>query len=115
MEITCILCPVGCRLQVALEDGKVTEVAGNGCKRGHGYALQECVAPRRMVTAVMAVENRKTPLSVKTRTLIPKTRIFDCMRQLSMLSLRAPVRMGDVVCADVCGTGVDVVATKTVE
>ena len=25
------------------------------------------------------------------------------------------VHMGDVVCADVCGTGVDVIATKTVE
>lgn len=115
MEITCILCPVGCRLQVAVEDGQVTGVTGNGCKRGPGYALQECVAPRRMVTAVVAVANRRTPLSVKTRGLIPKSKILDCMRQLSLLTLRAPVRMGDVVCPDVCGTGVDVIATKTVE
>ena len=115
MEITCINCPVGCRLQVAVEDGKVTGVAGNACRSGYHYALQECVAPRRMVTAVVAVANRKTPLSVKTRAMIPKTKILDCMRQLAMLSLYAPVRMGDVVCADVCGTGVDVIATKTVE
>ncbi|NLV57389.1 MAG: DUF1667 domain-containing protein [Clostridiales bacterium] len=115
MEITCINCPVGCRLQVTVENGKVTNVAGNGCKSGYHYALQECVAPRRMVTAVMTVANRKTPLSVKTKTMIPKTKILDCMRQLSALSLNAPIRMGDVVCPDVCGTGVDVIATKTVE
>ncbi|MBR6666977.1 MAG: DUF1667 domain-containing protein [Clostridia bacterium] len=114
-QITCINCPVGCRMTVTVEDGKVTSVTGNTCKRGVAYAEQECVAPQRMVTAVIAVADRKTPVSVKTRTPIPKVKIFECMKQLANTEVKAPVHMGDVVCANVCGTGVDVIATKTVE
>lgn len=114
-QITCINCPVGCRLQVTIENGQVTKVEGQSCKRGETYAHQECIAPARMVTAAVPVVGRNVPVSVKTRTPIPKEQIFACMKQLSGLSLTAPVRMGDVVLADVCGTGVDVIATKTVE
>lgn len=114
-QITCINCPVGCRMQVVIEDGEVKSVTGNSCNRGLAYAKQECVAPQRMVTAVLPVADRKTPVSVKTRTPIPKEKIFACMSQLNRLHITAPVRMGDVVCPDVCGTGVDVIATKTVD
>lgn len=114
-QITCINCPVGCRMQVTVENGEVTSVAGNSCNRGLAYAKQECVAPQRMVTAVVAVSNRKMPVSVKTRTPIPKEKISACMAQLCELNIQAPIHMGDVVCPNVCGTGVDVIATKTVE
>ena len=114
-QITCINCPVGCRMQVTVENGEVTNVTGNSCLRGLNYAKQECIAPQRMVTAVVTVQNRKTPVSVKTRTPIPKEKIFACMACLSRLQVLAPLRMGDVLCQNVCGTGVDVIATKTVE
>lgn len=113
--ITCINCPVGCRMQVMVENGEVTSVSGNSCNRGVAYAKQECVSPTRMITAVVTVEGRKTPVSVKTRAPIPKAKLFDCMAQLGSLNVKAPVHMGDVICSDVCGTGVDVIATKTVE
>ena len=113
-QITCINCPVGCRMTVTVEDGKVVSVTGNTCKRGVAYAEQECVAPQRMVTAVVAVKGRKTPVSVKTRTPIPKKRIHECMLALSDVKLTAPVQAGSVVLADVCGTGVDIIATKSV-
>ena len=114
MEITCINCPVGCRLDVTLENGQVVSVTGNTCKRGEIYAKQECVDPQRMVTAVIPVAGSAVPLSVKTRTPIPKKRISDCMRALSEVHMTAPVAAGSVVLADVCGTGVDVIATKSV-
>ena len=114
MEITCINCPVGCRLDVTLENGQVVSVTGNTCKRGETYARQECVDPQRMVTAVIPVAGSAVPLSVKTRTPIPKKRIADCMRALSEVRITAPVAAGSVVLADVCGTGVDVIATKSV-
>lgn len=112
--ITCINCPMGCRMTVTLEDGKVVKVAGNTCKRGEVYANQECVAPERMVTAVVPVAGSAMPVSVKTRTPIPKKLIPQCMRALAAVKLSAPVRAGSVVCPDVCGTGVDVIATKSV-
>lgn len=114
MEITCINCPVGCRLCVELEGGQVVSVSGNVCKRGEAYAKQECVDPQRVVTAVIPVEGSAAPLSVKTRSPIPKRSIDDCMKALADLKLCAPVAAGSVVLADVCGTGVDVIATKSV-
>ena len=114
MEITCINCPVGCRLDVTLENGQVVSVTGNTCKRGETYARQECVDPQRMVTAVIPVAGSAVPLSVKTRTPIPKKRIDDCMRALSEVRIEAPIAAGSVVLANVCGTGVDVIATKSV-
>ena len=113
-QITCINCPVGCRMTVLVEDGVVKEVTGNSCLRGKNYAMQECVAPERMVTAVVTVQNSDMPVSVKTRTPIPKNKIFECMKQISSLKLYAPIKMGDVICPDVCGTGVDVIATKAI-
>ena len=114
MEITCINCPVGCRLSVELENGQVVSVTGNTCPRGVTYAKQECVDPLRMVTAVIPVAGSDMPLSVKTRTPIPKKLISACMQELAAVELRAPVAAGSVVLANVCGTGIDVIATKAV-
>ena len=71
--ITCINCPVGCRMKVTIsEDRQVIAVEGNNCPRGERYAKQECTMPLRMITAVIPVENFETPLSVKTANPIPK-------------------------------------------
>ncbi len=113
--ITCINCPIGCRMTVSIENGKVVSITGNSCKRGIEYATQESIAPKRMVTAVVAVQGRKMPVSVKTRTPIPKDKIFACMQAIESLQVQPPVQMGEVLCPNVCGTGVDVIATKTVE
>ncbi len=113
MEIVCINCPVGCRLKVKVENGAVTEVVGNACKRGETYARQECVAPMRMITAVIPVAGSKTPLSVKTREPIAKELVFACMEALSKVQLNAPIEVGSVVLGDVLGTGVDIIATKS--
>ena len=114
MEITCINCPVGCRLAVELENGQVVSVTGNTCPRGVTYAKQECVDPLRMVTAVVPVEGSAAPLSVKTKNPIPKKEIANCMKELANAKLVAPIAAGTVVVANVCGTGVDVIATKSV-
>ena len=113
--ITCINCPVGCRMEVTHEGEEVLSVKGNTCKRGDAYARQECVAPLRMVTAVAPVAGRDIPVSLKTRQPIPKRLIDDCMRAVMERPFTPPIAAGDVLIADVCGTGVDVIATKAVE
>ena len=113
MDITCINCPLGCRMRVALKEGAVVSVAGNACPRGAAYARQECADPRRVLTAVIPVSGSRTPLSVKTRTPVPKAKIADCMAALSLVRLSTPIEAGTVVLADVCGTGCDFVATRS--
>ena len=52
--------------------------------------------------------------SVKTRDVKPNDKIFQCVKALKGVTVKAPIRIGDVVVADVAGTGVDIVATKEV-
>lgn len=112
---TCICCPLGCRIEVALdENGQVSEVSGYTCKRGADYAAQEAVAPERMVTAVLPVSGCLEPVSVKTQRPVPKAAMKDVLAAVAALRLDAPVAAGDVLIEDVCGTGVAVVATKSV-
>ena len=112
--ITCIGCPIGCRLNVLTGNGKVESVDGAGCGRGAAYARQECVCPTRMVTTLVRVEGRRAPLSVKTVRPVPKERIFACLDEIHRVRVTPPVGIGDVIVKDVCGTGVDVVATMEV-
>lgn len=116
-ELICINCPLGCPLKVELDDGgKVTGVSGNTCKRGEEYGRREVTAPTRTVTSTVLVVGGKAPVvPVRTRTDIPKGKIFDCMEAIRQAAVQAPVRIGGVVIENVAGTGVDLIATKDVE
>ena len=114
--ITCINCPVGCRMTVSLDDsGKVISVKGNTCVRGKKYAEQECTLPLRMITAVIPLENREMPLSVKTAEAVPKHLISEIMDEVKKIRVSAPVSIGQVLLHDVCHTGVDIIATRPVQ
>ncbi len=114
-NLTCIGCPMGCPITVVMADGQIASVTGNTCKVGDRYARQEVMNPTRIVTSTVAVTGGVRPLvSVKTREAIPKGRIFDCMTEINRARAAAPVAIGDVVISNVCGTGVDVVATSAV-
>ena len=112
--ITCINCPVGCRMKVTLsEDRQVQAVQGNTCPRGEKYAKQECTLPLRMITAVIPVRNSETPLSVKTEKPVPKKNIQDVMNELRNVQIASPVALGQVIVPDLCGTGISVIATRS--
>ena len=114
-NVTCINCPVGCRMIVTLsESGEFVSVTGNTCPRGAAYAKQECTLPERMITAVVPVEGCDTPLSVKTSRPVPKALIFAVMRELADLRPVPPVSIGQVILPDVLGTGADIIATRPV-
>ena len=114
-ELICINCPLGCPLTVTLEDGKVVSVAGNTCPRGDAYGRKEVTNPRRTVTTTVPVDGSATEhmVSVKTATDVPKGKIFDVVSELAGVRAKAPIAIGDVVLANVAGTGVDVIATKS--
>lgn len=115
-DLTCIGCPLGCSLTVTLENGEVTNVTGNTCPRGDAYARKEVTHPTRIVTSSVKVEGGVLPVvSCKTKEDIPKNKIFDCTEALKTVVVEAPVKIGDVLCSDVAGTGVDIVATKNID
>lgn len=115
-NLICIGCPMGCPLTVEMEGDTIIRVNGNTCKRGDSYARSEVTAPVRTITSTVKVLYGKAKVvSVKTRKDIPKEKIFACMKVLKELQVKAPVHIGDVIVADIADTGVDIIATKTVE
>ena len=114
-KLTCIGCPLGCQVTVELENKEILSITGNTCKRGEAYARGEVTNPVRTVTGTVRVCGGSAPVvSVKTKTGIPKDKISACARELKEVCVQAPVEIGDVLIAGVAGTGVDVIATKTV-
>ena len=114
--LTCISCPMGCPLTVGMDGDEIISVPGNTCKRGDVYARKEVTAPTRIVTSTVKVTNGSADMvSVKTKTDIPKDKIFDCVKCLKGVSVEAPIHIGDVIIPNAAGTGVDIVATKDVE
>lgn len=113
--LTCIGCPMGCELQVEIENKEVVKVSGNQCNIGVTYAKKEVIAPTRIITTVLPVINGKELMvSVKTSKDIPKELIFSCVKSLKGYHVEAPIHIGDVLLKGVCGTDVDIIATKEV-
>lgn len=112
-ELTCIVCPNGCRLRVFDEDG--CRVEGNACPRGADYGRTELLHPTRILTGTVRLHGGKIArCPVKTAAPVPKEVLLEAARALCGVDVQAPVRTGDVVLSDICGTGVDVVATRSI-
>lgn len=113
-ELVCVSCPLGCGLKVELDDnGNVINVEGNTCPRGKKYAVDECTNPVRMVTSTVKVNGGEHPVvPCKTSKPVPKGMMFDIMKEINSVTVEAPVRMGDIIIENVCGTGADIVATN---
>ena len=112
-ELTCVVCPAGCRITVTLTDGVVTEVTGNTCPRGKKYAETEVTHPVRTLTTTVGITSAMHHmLPVKTSRPIPREDLMDAMAQLSGFTVSAPVHTGDVLIADFIEMGCDLVACK---
>ncbi len=111
-ELICIVCPKGCHLTV--DEEKDWAVTGNGCPRGAEYGRAELTNPTRVVTSTVRCAGGAHPrCPVKTDRAIPKGRMFDVMAALDGVTVTAPAPLGTVVIADVCGTGANVVTTRS--
>ena len=111
-KLTCIVCPKGCELTVSFDDaGKITDISGHTCPRGKDYAYAECTSPVRTVTSTVRCEDG-TVVAVKTSSPIPKAMIFEVMKKINGYVADNGVKIGDVIIADVLGTGSDIVVTS---
>ena len=113
----CIMCPASCHLEVAEgENAGEYMVCGNHCKGGINYALNEMRDPRRIVTAVVRSCSRKIAcVPVKTSAPLQMGLIDELLQELFSMQIPVPVKCGDVLIKNYRNTGVDIVATRTVE
>lgn len=115
-KVTCVICPVGCEIEVdheKVDDAhKILDVRNNKCPRGFKYASAEVVNPERVLTSTVSLIGGETArLSVKSEMPVPKSSLFDCMKQIRKTSVVSPVKIGDVIIENVAGTGVNIIAT----
>ena len=99
--LTCIECPMGCEIEVTMDDGKVVSLKGNNCPRGKFYAEAEIVCPKRVVTSTVRAENGEM-IPVKTDKPVRKEAIFEVMKKINATTFKMPVRLGDVLVENIC-------------
>lgn len=113
--LTCIGCPMGCQLTVAIEGDTVLSVSGNTCPKGDIYARKEVTNPTRIVTSTIAITGSKRErIACKTSIDVPKDTIFDVMAEINRTIVCAPKKRGDVLIANVARTSADIVATQDI-
>ena len=78
MKITCIMCPVGCDLEVEKIGDKI-KVTGNSCPRGIIYGEKEVTQPERIVTTIKKYKERT--ISLKTDKPIDKDIIVKAAKE----------------------------------
>ncbi|MGE5652874.1 MAG: DUF1667 domain-containing protein [Bacillota bacterium] len=116
MELTCIICPNGCDLQVAHEDGKVVKVDNALCSKGRDYASEELTNPVRTLTTTVRVVGGELPLvSVRTDGPIPKSQLREAMQIVRALQVQAPVSAGTVLKEHILGTNANLIATRAIK
>jgi len=112
-EYICIVCPSSCRLSVTEVDGEI-KVSGNECRRGEEHGIEEYREPMRMLTATIAICNGVLPrLPVISSKEIPKAKLGECLDLLYKMDVSAPVQCGDLIVKNICDTGVDVIASRS--
>lgn len=117
VSIICIGCPKGCKITLTHDDqNQILSVSGYGCKNGEEYAKNEFTAPVRIFTSTVKVFGGELPLvPVKTKNPVPKKMLMECARESCRIEVKAPVKIGDVVKSNLCGTGVDLVAARNIK
>jgi CxxC motif-containing protein len=114
-RLTCILCPIGCELDVEAEGGEF-RVRGNQCERGLDFASEEILRPRRnLATSVPLAGTTDRMLSVRLSESVPRESLIPILAEIARLRPSPPVRRGDVLIVNVCGSGADVIATRTLD
>ncbi len=114
-EFTCIICPVSCQLRVSCVGGGIKLIEGALCSKGKRYAEKELHCPTRSLTTTIEVIGGEHRLvSVKSDQELQRQLLMPVMRHLARLKVPAPIKIGQVLAADILATGVNIVATRMV-
>ena len=112
-EVVCTECPMGCEIQVEIENNQIISILGNTCARGKMYAQNEIVCPKRVLTStVKSVDGRLVP--VKTDAPVKKAELLTLMKKLNGIICKTPIKIGDVICENF-SNDVNLIATGNID
>ena len=111
-DIRCIVCPTGCLVHVENVNGELI-IEGHSCNRGEEYAREEFVAPKRILTTTMRVENGFLPLiPVRSDKPIPKDKLEDTLKQIARATIKAPIKMGEILIKNILELDINIIASR---
>lgn len=117
-DMVCVVCPMGCHMVLEKDETETSgiKVLHNQCARGKVYAIEEMTAPTRMLTSTVVIEEGFLKrLPVKTTAPIPKQKIMEAMGVLDQVVVKAPIKVGDVIVENLLGTGINIVAARSMK
>lgn len=119
-EVTmcCTTCPSGCALRVTIDDqNQVTKVEGNTCPRGEVFAHKEWVNPERMLTSTVyaVIDGKEVLIPVKSKEPISKKLMKAAMEEIREIRVEKPIKMGEIIKENLAGSGINLVACKTIK
>jgi CxxC motif-containing protein len=113
-HFVCVVCPIGCEIDVVHEGSTIVSMEGNKCEKSVEFVSQELVEPMRILTTTVRIQGSRWPVvPVRTDRAVPKRLFPRIMKRLRLVELQAPVNMLDVVLRDILHTGANIVATRS--
>lgn len=116
-EMICIVCPIGCHLEITRDSENNEDYVVNGarCKRGKSYGIKELSNPTRLVTSTVKIRGGSLlRLPVRTDKEIPKDKIFECMKIINEIEVATPIDMGQIIAENILDTHVNIIASRSV-
>ncbi len=108
MKTICIMCPIGCELEITKKDQTI-EVSGNLCPRGKQYGTDEATCPKRIVTSIVKC-SKDLYCSVKTTCPVEKSKIEEVLHEIALIPPKN-YQFGEILIKNVAGTDADIVVT----
>ena len=119
-KITCVTCPLGCKLKINIENNKIVSISGSQCKKGIKFAEGEIKDPRRILTTTIKLKaqgRKEAPfnrLPVRSVAPAPKDKILEIIKEVRKIKVSPPIKMGDIIAKNIIGSGVDIIASMSV-
>lgn len=115
-EFICIVCPIGCTVEVEFEGNEIFVVFGNKCIKGKEFVTSELLEPKRVLTTTIKVKDGEIKLlPVKTDGVIPKEILSKAMNEIRKIEVVAPIQISDIIVKNFLNTGVNLIATRSVK
>ncbi len=113
-KLLCIVCPESCEMEICEKEGELI-FPKEICGRGQDYARQEINNPSRVLTTTVPILSGEIAvLPVRTFRPIPKSKLIEALQQIASIEVNASVKVGDIICRDLVGTGVPLIACRTI-
>jgi CxxC motif-containing protein len=112
--VTCTVCSIGCPIFVEAVDEQV-RISGNQCAKGEEFAKTKTASPARSITTTVRTVFPRIPvLPVRTNGEVPKEKVTEIIGELSKVVITKKIGIGEIVAANILGTGCDVIAASDV-